>query len=112
MEKLISWHGRRWAALFLAGVLLGLLVESAHGANAAPPALVDLDATSLTSSPVKSWKNAGSLGGEFAANDAAPEVAEIAGRKAVRFDEEHYLASSFATPEALVGDEPFTLAVL
>jgi hypothetical protein len=75
--------------------------------------LIDLDTSALTPGPIATWKNAGSVGEEFAAGDAtaAPTVADVAGRKAVTFGDGRQLMSSFSVPPALVGGKPFTLVV-
>lgn len=63
---------------------------------------VHLDSGKLDYGPLDGWHNEGALGGSFAAKGAAPEVADVHGRVAVRFKEGQSLELA-ATPAITAG---------
>ena len=74
--------------------------------------LVDLDATALTPGPIRSWPNAGTLGGEFLGGaETAPAAADVGGRRALTVGEGRFLTSSFKASPEMTGSHPFTLVV-
>ena len=75
--------------------------------------LVDLKAKDLTAGPITDWTNAGTAGGVFttiAGTGTAPEVKDVGGTKAVAITAGYGLASSFNTPAAITGANPWTMA--
>ncbi len=73
--------------------------------------LVRLDANQPPG-PLSSWRNMGSLGGEFAPEAETvkpPRAEQVSGRSAVTFDGQALLRSDTVAPKAIVGDHPFTV---
>jgi hypothetical protein len=114
-ESANAWTRRNFiqsGGVVAAAAMIGL----PQGVNAAGQApgkdhLVLLDVDGLADGPVGEWKNAGSLGGGFAAPEGkgSPKVESVAGRKAVVYDGKSTLQSSFLLPAELAGGKPFTL---
>lgn len=76
------------------------------------PALVDLDARHLPAGPLKTWTNKGTLGGSLDVESSSPTVQMAAGRKAITFDTNKWLKSTFTAPPGITGKNAFSLIVL
>jgi len=74
-------------------------------------ALVDLDATDLAVGTLLAWANSGSLAGSFGRQGTNPRVNVVSGRKAVTFDGNDKMASTFVAPEGITGNGDYTVAV-
>jgi len=72
--------------------------------------LVDVDVEDLPTGSLSTWKNSGSLGGEFN-NLGAPTVEMVKGRKAVTFHGDDSMLATFTAPAAITGGNPFSIAV-
>ncbi len=73
--------------------------------------LISLDVSDLQlGDSVSSWKNKGTLGGEFGAVEAKPRVELAGGCKALRFSGNQILKASFTGPRALSGNNSFTVS--
>jgi len=97
----------RCVLVALAGILPACAV-----APAADAPLVYLDAAGLPAGPLEAWPNRGTVGGRFVpVGTLRPGVADVAGRRAVRFGGPT-LASSFPAPQGVTGNHPFALVVL
>ena len=76
-----------------------------------PIPLIELDAAKLAlGSSLRTWDNAGSVGGTFAAQETPPTVGLVGGRKAVQFSGRGHMTASFRTPRALTGNSSFTVS--
>jgi hypothetical protein len=78
---------------------------------AGPQPLVDLQAGELPLGVLNTWWNAGSLGGSFANEGTTPMVENVAGKRAVSFEEGDRMISSFASPADITGNSSYTVAV-
>ncbi|HPS01495.1 MAG TPA: family 43 glycosylhydrolase, partial [Candidatus Sumerlaeota bacterium] len=73
--------------------------------------LISLDVSDFQlGDTVSSWKNKGTLGGEFGADEAKPRVELAGGCKAMRFSGNQILKASFTGPRALSGNNSFTVS--
>jgi hypothetical protein len=83
------------------------LAQTDHSCNP----LISLDVSDLQlGDTVSSWKNKGTLGGEFGAVEAKPRVELAGGCKALRFSGNQILKASFTGPRVLSGNNSFTVS--
>lgn len=73
--------------------------------------LINIDANNFEpGSLIKDWKNKGTLGGLFSAQQKLPITEIIAGKKAVVFNGTQLLSSSFQVPASLAGNSSYTVS--
>ncbi|XZE21750.1 family 43 glycosylhydrolase [Pirellulaceae bacterium SH449] len=76
-------------------------------------ALIHIDAADLElGSQIKIIDNQGSLSGQFVALGQPPTVAEIAGRKGIKFNGKEVLKASFLTPSQWSGNSSYTIEMV
>jgi len=73
--------------------------------------LVDLDAADLPAGALKVWHNKGSLAGSFEGESDSGQVEMVDGRRAVTFDGNFELKSTFKAGPEITGSSDYTVAV-
>lgn len=73
-----------------------------------PSTLVDLKSSALAAGPLKTWPNAGTLGGQFVAPEVTGEVTSVSGVKGVTFGGVAYYTGP-AVPTFFTGDAAHTV---
>ena len=80
--------------------------------------VLDMKTAGLPTGPLKEWRNQGTVGGAFHSMNNPPEVVEIQGRKAVKFDYSRWyidpkynaMVADVLAPKSLGEGKPFTLS--
>ena len=83
--------------------------------TAVPALLVNLDASGLSLGSLTTWTNSGTIGGSFNSDGASgsyPTVSTVGGTKAVVFDGNDKLKSTFTSPAIITGNGNYTVSVI